>query len=110
MSNNKLLQKAAEILVESKYAIHSTEHTHIVLVKYEHGLFPESVDPFYSGDNTHRECIARRQADAIEDWLKEFEGKLWGSSYSSTIFDSVITKNHQWRLNRIKYCLEELSK
>ena len=100
------LQKAAEILVEWGYAEANAENG-IILVKHsELHIHPESVDPFYSGDNTHRECLSRRQSDAIEDWLYKNRYKIWSNSMADEDFDSPT--QHQWRLDRIKWCLQEL--
>ena len=50
----------------------------------------------------------RRQADAIEDWLCNNYEKLWEqASDDDLILDHDIT-HHQWRLDRIKWCVEEL--
>ena len=105
------LEKAAEILVLSGYAEKTVESYVIVIVR--HGplqVYPESVDPFYTGDDAHRECHARRQADAIEDWLWFNQNRIYANSYHA-IDEPVDEKvsHHKWRLDRIKWCLQELS-
>ena len=103
------LEKCAEILVLCGYAKSITEVEGMVIVKYgELQLYPETIDPYYSGDNTHRECISRRQADAIEDWLIDKCYPLWITS--NTEYESVISNHHKWRFNRIKWCIQELIK
>ena len=51
----------------------------------------------------------RRQADAIEDWIEENEGKLWRVNSICNNQDES-DSHHQWRLDRIKWCLDEMSK
>jgi hypothetical protein len=50
----------------------------------------------------------RRQADAIEDYLETSEPILWVNSRKD-IQMNYYTQRHQWRLDRIKWCLQELS-
>ena len=100
-----ILQKAAEILVECGYAdklgYMENGNAEVIRTKLFH-----HVEPF--ADTLE----GRRQADAIEDWLWErylkihTEGDLWGESIN---IEQESTK-HQWRLDRIKWCLEELIK
>ena len=103
------MNKAAEILVECGYGESSLckdlAHSHI-RVKDESfgsatGYRGEAVQPF--ADTLE----GRRQADAIEDWLdntsKHFE--LWDKSAG---WCKPTNGNHQWRLDRIKWCLEQL--
>ena len=104
---NELEKCAAEILVECGYAETITEVEGIVIVKYgELQIYPETIDPYYSGDNTHRECISRRQADAVEDWLFNRYKELWTES---VLHCGDGRKDlHLWRLDRIKWCIQEL--
>jgi len=69
----------------------------------------ERVEPFYSGNDSSRECIARRQLDALEDWLVVQQTDLWIESANEYDCRFDIS-NHQWRLDRIKWCLQEIEK
>lgn len=62
-----MLTKCSLILVEEKYATYLTETPGVIIVNYgKHRAYPETVDPFYNGGDTHRECLARRQLDVLE--------------------------------------------
>lgn len=105
-----VLEKCAEILVEQGYAEFLTGSAGVIIVKYgEMQLYPESVDPFYSRGHTHMECLARRQADAIEDWLECNEPVLWVNSRVEVLMINYKTR-HSWRLARVKWCIERLVK
>ena len=103
---DRILEKAAEILDVCGYAEFAIKEKGIILVKYDEVPYPESVDPFYSGNNTHRECLARRQADAVERWLVANELSLWNTFYREN--ESAV--GHEYRLDRIKWCLEKLTR
>jgi len=49
----------------------------------------------------------RRQADAIEMYLVSLHIKLWRKSINETNESEALTM-HQWRLDRIKYCCEQI--
>jgi hypothetical protein len=82
----------------------------------------ERCDPFYTAPNNSesckaKECAARRQADAIEEWLYlQSEPKptnnYWDISAQEVACHQLETNidnnRHQWRLDRIKWCLEQL--
>ena len=68
-----------------------------------------------------KRLCAREQADAIEDWLGSFNAfdcsvsDLWDRSKIAVYPTKSKNINacyaqHQWRLDRIKWCLEELVK
>ena len=69
------LEKCAEILLEKGYCTHQAinlANTYILLtvnIPDTPYCKAQRCDPFYSGKDTERECHARRQADAIEDYL-----------------------------------------
>ena len=103
------LQKCAEILVKCGYA-KSAGHT------WDKEGWANGFEVFTIKDD-ERNCLSgreacnpfadtlegRRQADAIEDWLMfEYSG-MWCSGVTTL-------GNHQWRLDRIKWCIEELIK
>ncbi len=66
------------------------------------------VDPYYSGDDLERECIGRRQLDALEEFLYTEHYELWTSS-PLCLPEIVIPNNpRQWIINRVQYCLTQL--
>lgn len=109
-----ILQKAAEILVECKYCdtfeIDKREHLQhnplINLIIFDSDL-----------DNIRIECNpfvnmleSRKQADTIEDWLRHERATLYFNSADEVGFNPKSNKSHhQWRLDRIKWCLQEMS-
>ena len=102
-----ILQKAAEILVECGYAIAYNQHNDGVTANLTLGndgepLWIENCDPF--ADTLE----GRRQADAIEDWLCAEEGVSWTISGRAIDESETNYKLHEWRLDRIKWCFEEL--
>ena len=121
------MKKAAEILVECGYAERFFKncmgsYTLVEPAGYEyqeHQSVGQICDPFLLIPEPHNplehECHARRQADAIEDWfeglfLSDVERDLdryiiWNVSSSEVACSGT---NHQWRLDRIKWCLEQL--
>jgi len=103
------MKKAAEILVECGYAdsylIDKREHLQhnppITMVIHDtvvDGIRFEC-DPF--SDTLE----GRRQADVIEDWLNNNNQSMWLTSGIKI----KLPKGHQWRLDRIKWCLEQLN-
>ena len=114
-----VLQKCAEILVESGKAIRwrnpvDPKFTGIIMVLTEadvdgdYGEFNEWCNPF--ADTLE----GRRQADAIEDWLDSYKStsdvdglSMWEVSAMTVMRDST---HHQYRLDRIKWCISELCK
>ena len=103
-----VLKKAAEILVECGYAtsffaINKDSHYWIRFkgTDKEH----THVDPFADA------LDGRRQADAIEDWLCIYQYPLWNSSDTKAEYPEKTDTSfwHLWRINKIKWCLEQLS-
>ena len=92
------LQKCAEILVGCGYAEMIPKESHMGFTLW---MGSKEVNPF--ADTLE----GRRQADAIEDWLRENKPvKLWKESgYHCFINEGG---NYQWRLDRIKWCIQEL--
>ena len=89
--------KTAEALVECGYADDWQEPiTNCIEVLVNHRW--TIVDPF--ADTLE----SRRQADALEDWLDQNYRNLWLAARSSAL------SCHQMRLDRIKYCFEQLEK
>jgi len=101
------LQKCAEILVECGYAYECYERENKGwLIQHEKGMrMAYPVNPYMDS----LEC--RRQADAIEDWLYKNKPELFMQSADKKVNDKDIQDSaHQWRLDRIKWCIQELIK
>ena len=99
------LQKCAEILVECGYAYECYERENQGwLIQHEKGMrMAYPVKPYMDT------LEGRRQADAIEDWLVSnyvtCERNLWEESKNPSNHNKP---QHQWRLDRIKWCIEQL--
>lgn len=105
---NKQLQKCAVILVGSGYAIDKKTRTWSPNVLIEHKNIEDELvwwvcEPFSDS------LEGRRQADAIEDWLRSPRMSHYWDKSGSQLFDHK-DNHHQWRLDRIKWCIEELIK
>lgn len=87
------------------------------------GGLNQIVDPFYSSDASDvivtdsaqiheicQELYARKQADAVEDWLHANRKDLLQFCKSNLIGHSVPYNGAQKRSTRIKWCLEKLLK
>ena len=110
-----ILKKAAEILLETGYANDYCVMLNklAVIVNTPSGFHKEIVTPFYSCEDNEAdslqirlECYSRRQADALEYYFNSSTQLklLWFRSMNELGF----THGHQWRLDRIKWCLENL--
>lgn len=109
-----VLKTAGELLVKSGYAASSDRNLsdtyYLARVENNQGHFEASeVDPFA---NT---IVGRRQADVIETYLAFNESTLWHHSKSgiestAESCHKQFTTHHKWRLDRIKWCLEQLTK
>ena len=105
-----ITKKAAEILIKCGYAMTSTYYDSCAEVQH-HAKFEvdKHIDPF--ADTLE----GRRQADALEDWLKDrsvYEDnhggfQIWEKS-KIELPRPAGKSQHQWRLDRIKWCLEQL--
>ncbi|MCK4706282.1 MAG: hypothetical protein KAT90_12430 [Gammaproteobacteria bacterium] len=112
-----ITKKAAEILIEAG-AIEAQRGdigffikcspSHKRLIKW---VETEKIERFIEAFADTLE--GRRQADAIEDWLCNNKSDLWSaiSKPDSELYEmkGYITSAHQWRLDRIKWCLEQLT-
>ena len=101
--------KIAEALVECGYADECFYNRHTKnwrIDRLSMEMIAEVVDPF--ADTLE----GRRQADALEDWLTWIHDELWIKSFSALDDPTCGTgqTHHQWRLDRIKYCFEQLEK
>ncbi|MGD9382361.1 MAG: hypothetical protein PVI03_07945 [Candidatus Thorarchaeota archaeon] len=101
------MKKIAEALVECGYADQFQSFKIMAGHGRSYRLAIESdyelLEPF---DDT---LEGRRQADALEDWLAQKHAELWGKSKTVIIDGKDEWKNeHQWRLDRIEWCFEQL--
>ena len=105
-----ITKKAAEILIKCGYANDTTEEGDLYSRAYmQEG---EYIRAKYSVLELFADTLeGRRQDDAIEEYLVcnyvSHKNNLWSDSKIETARNQP---QHQWRLDRIKYCLEELSK
>ena len=110
---DKINKRIAEALVECGYADNNwlnsdnSSEWWVCWVAWDNDTIirNEIVDPF--ADTLE----SRRQADALEDWLDNFWSRnLWQASVSAIkkYNSKTIANNHQWRLDRIKWCFEYL--
>lgn len=108
---DKVLKKAAEILVECGDAKNIS--THFYYMPKDDSVYVDLRKPDPFDDSAQQEVRpfadtleGRRQADAIEDWLNQFETQLL--DHSALVVEDESGSQHQWRLDRIKWCLEQL--
>ena len=100
------LEKCAEILVECGYA-DIAYGERLVWIAPEIDHITDMCNPF--ADTLE----GRRQADSIEDWLGNKRDDLWFSFFSDKeLYEKkgFVTSGHKWRLDRIKYCIQQLIK
>jgi len=67
------------------------------------------IDPYYTGDDLERECVARRQLQALEEYLFTNHNAMWqGSPFC---LPEIITPNTRQQLfvDRIKFCIKTLA-
>ena len=110
------MKKYAEILVVCGYGDYSFAYDdkgkclgvwHNAALYYYDRTIDSLVAPF--ADTLE----ARRQADAIEDWLwqryykNHQEPDIWSMSMNH-VENKLGLSRHQWRLDRIKWCVESL--
>jgi len=103
-----ITKKTAEILVEAGRYVYR---------EYEGGVWLLSVcDPDWPSQSGYRSCILDpfkhtidgiNQAHIIEDWLLDKHIKLF--TVKACMAVSSNNNAHQWRLERIKWCLEQLA-
>lgn len=102
-------QIAAEVLVKQGYALTIYDEAFPQYIGYicvrdpdwhsETGNRAEKCEPF--ADTLE----GRKQSDAIEDWLYSVHEDLWEQSHLIVELPFISFK---WRLDRIKWCLEQL--
>ena len=97
------LEKCAEILVACGYAekIHEPVIPSDIRLHVNNFIGNQPVNPFVDT------LEGRRQADAIEDWLILFHTTLWKEASSGKADVTAPHHNHQWRLDRIEWCIQE---
>jgi hypothetical protein len=102
------MKKIAEALVQCGYADYQIGDGSVRWKDAELDNLCEEVEPF--ADTLE----GRRQADALEDWLFINHNRLWAiDSKRPEAVPPIISSNrfysqHQWRLDRIKWCFEQL--
>ena len=105
------MKQIAEALVECGYADDINED-HIAIA-HQCGEFGDDVDWEFRPVQYDADTLeGRRQADALDDWLGRHELELWKEGGLKVInFQPEDTfSEHQWRLDRIKWCFEQLEK
>ena len=111
-------KKAAEILVECGYAEAGyADYPHIRPNPDGSSWVKKikAINHWTSVDIFADTLEGRRQADAIEDWLRTGDVSVnvvwlsseWNSEYKH---EPGTIDSHRWRLDRIKWCLEQLIK
>ena len=108
------MKKAAEILVECGYAKEIAHHFYYMPEEGAVYVQFRKPDPFDDPCQQKVDPFAdtlegRRQADAIEDWLHQNKVSLL-IECKNNLLDPVPYNGRQKRLDRIEWCLEELSK
>ena len=106
------LEKCAQILVECGYAnIMRGGNDKITGCEYWIGNVINNI-PVQIPVQIFADTIeGRRQADAIEDYIRFNHDQTWRNSrFVLNVPDSSDSSNHQWRLDRIKYCIKDLIK
>lgn len=105
---NEQMQKAmAQALVEQGYADNVADDGVSLRAndpeQYLDTFGYIEVDPF--SDTLE----GRRQADALEDWLQLEYAALWRQSSGECDYSNR-WPTHEWRLDRIRWCFEQLTK
>ena len=98
------MKRIAEALVECGYAKEIDCLGEYVVVEENNGRdeWIQETDPF--ADTLE----GRRQADALEDWLVHERTLLWIKSSDSRVVPELNKSKHQDRIDRIKWCFEQL--
>lgn len=66
------------------------------------------IDPYFSGDDMRRECMARRQLDVLEQYLYKEQYDLFIHSAQKVKEPKEEINYHEFRTLQIKYCLDLL--
>ena len=101
------MKRIAEALVKCGYAKEIDCLGEYVVVEENNGRdeWIQETDPF--ADTLE----GRRQADALEDWLCSKYELIPDSVWEiSSKYASLTSTRHQWRLDRIKWCMNQLEK
>lgn len=114
-----MLELIADILIEQGYATRKMTAGYIAPAA---GGLCEVVSPFYSSnaagkiltgdkqvDDPLRELIARKQCDAIENWLHDNRKDLLQFCKNNLIGRSIPYDGNRKRADRIKWCLNKLA-
>lgn len=111
------LNKAAKILVESGYGLSWTKRIHRISGRTTYSIAKDIDDPFQDVDlSLYADTLeGRQQADAVEDYLHTKQVLLLKErkQMEATIpkYKPKLPYNgRQKRLDRIKWCLDQLEK
>ncbi len=63
------------------------------------------IDPFYTGVDLKRECVARRQLEVLEEYFYENHYDMWCGSPLCLPEIVVPNTRRQWMIERIRWCL-----
>ena len=115
MLTDKAKKLCADILVEKEYGLPPDMTTFPNCKDLDLHCIRIKDDNWPSEDNYRLETIGiladtlegRRQADVIGDWLVANRKDMWLLSMSQFGFDD--RPKHQWRLDRICWCLNKLT-
>ena len=103
--DNKSLKKVAEILVlcgyAAQYKLPSIKHKYIWRKPRKGPQYQEHLNPFA---DTY---VGHMQAFALEDWLICTHESLWKRSALIPLAHGDVPA-HQWRLDRIEWCIKQL--
>ena len=108
-------KQIAEALVECGYASQCkgaeelTSHERLHVFLHRGAVYVSTARGWVIVDPFADTLEGRRQADALEYHLFDFgnECSLWERSTAEVDFPPM-GNNHQWRLDRIKWCFEQL--
>ena len=103
---SETMRKCGEIFVECGYALSLVDWDEgYILRDAKYSPIPEKIQPFTDT------LEGRKQDDVIEDFLYKSKNSLWAKSYFK-VDDPIITgeSNREFRIRRMKWCIEQLCK
>ena len=102
------LEKCAEILVDCGYA-DAFDGGYDKFTGNEYWIVKDNLTKQVPVQIFADTLEGRRQSDSIEDWLRINKEDVWYDLKGSARVDKEIS-SHQWRLDRIKLCIQKLIK
>jgi hypothetical protein len=96
------MKRIAGALVECGYACKDKAENGYIWRFLKGAALREKCDPYADT------LAGRRQADALEDWLYDYNEDLWEESVHIPDRHKLKCTLHQWRLECIKWCFEQL--